>query len=174
MKYDGYRAHCYLEQRRNRLISRNNNVMTRFDALAEQVATALAVNDAILDGEIIAADDTGRPVFIDLLRGTRTPAYVAFDIVWLNGVDLRPLPLSERRQALQAVLPKGSAIVSEPLSVEGRGRELFDLMCANDLEGVVAKRLADPYDPRVRWLKIKNRGYSQKEGRGDLFNNPAR
>jgi hypothetical protein len=43
-------------------------------------------------------------------------------------------------------------------------------MCANDLEGIVAKRLADPYDGRVRWLKIKNPDYSQKEGRTELFN----
>jgi ATP-dependent DNA ligase len=43
-------------------------------------------------------------------------------------------------------------------------------MLENDLEGIVAKRLADPYDARVRWLKIKNREYSQAEGRGDLFN----
>jgi hypothetical protein len=48
----------------------------------------------------------------------------------------------------------------------GRGCELFDLMCANDLEGIVAKRLADRYDTRVRWLKIRNPDYSQKEGRG--------
>ena len=45
-------------------------------------------------------------------------------------------------------------------------------MCTNDLEGIVAKRLADPYDTRVPWLKIKNPDYSQKEGRGDLFNGP--
>ena len=171
-KYDGFRAICYLEQRRNRLISRNNNVMTRFEALAGQVAAALNIDDAILDGEIIAADETGRPVFIDLLRGTRTPCYIAFDLLWLNGIDLRSLPLSERRQALQTVLPKTSPIVSEALSDEGRGRELFHLMCTNDLEGVVAKRLADPYDPRVRWLKIKNGDYSQKEERGDLLNGP--
>ena len=68
----------------------------------------------------------------------------------------------------------GSASVSETLSVVGRGCELFDLMCTNDLEGIVAKRLADPYNSRVRWLKIKNRGYSQEEGRADLFNGPPR
>jgi hypothetical protein len=45
-------------------------------------------------------------------------------------------------------------------------------MCANDLEGIVAKRLGDPYEPRVKWLKIKNGDYSQREGRGDLFNGP--
>jgi hypothetical protein len=53
--------------------------------------------------------------------------------------------------------------------VTGRSRELFELMCSNDLEGIVAKRLEDPYESRVRWLKIKNPDYSQKEGRRDLF-----
>jgi ATP-dependent DNA ligase len=95
-------------------------------------------------------------------------------IVWLNGVDLRELPLKERRQQLQAVLPKESAIVSEPVSVIGRGCELFDMMVAHDLEGIVGKRLADRYDPHVRWLKVKNRAYTQAEGRGDLFNGPPR
>jgi ATP dependent DNA ligase domain len=146
--------------------------MTRFDALADQVAAALNVDDAILDGEIIAADETGRPVFVDLLRGTCSPSYVAFDLLCLNGIDLRSFPLSERRRALQAVLPKALPILSEALSVEGRGRELFEI-CTNDLEGVVAKRLADPYDPRVRWLKIKNRDYSQKEGRGPVQSTAA-
>ena len=174
VKYDGFRALYYIEQRRRRFISRNGNLMRRFDPLAEQVAAMLDVDEAILDGEVVAADETGRPQFYDLLRGTRAPSYIAFDIVWLNGVDLRELPLSERRQQLQAVLPKGSAIVSEPVSVIGRGCELFDMMVAHDLEGTVGKRLADRYDPHVRWLKVKNRAYSQAEGRRDLFNGPPR
>jgi ATP-dependent DNA ligase len=92
--------------------------------------------------------------------------------VWLNGVDVRSLSLRERRQQLQAILQKASPIITEAVSVTGRGRDLFELMCANDLEGIIAKRLGDPYDPRVRWLKIKNPSYSQAEGRGDLFNGP--
>src|SRR5690348_4823578 len=148
-KYDGFRALCYIEHGRSRLISRNGNLMTRFDALGSALAAGLDVDDAIIDGKVIAADVTGRPQFYDLLRGTRAPAYVAFDIVWLNGADLRSLPLHERRRVLQGILPKESSIVSEALSVEGRGCELFDLMCAHDLEGIVAKRLADPYDTRV-------------------------
>jgi ATP-dependent DNA ligase len=84
------------------------------------------------------------------------------------------LPLRERRRVLYGILPKGSPIASVALSVTGRGRELFELMCVNDLEGVVAKRLADHYDPQVRWLKIKNPDYSQKDGRGELFNGPPR
>ena len=127
------------------------------------MAAALDVDEVLIDGEVIVADETGRPQFYDLLRVTRSASYVAFDILWLNGADLRSLPLSERRRRLQGILPKGSPIVSEALSVAGRGRELFELMRTNDLEGIVAKRLADPYDTRVRWLKIKNPDYSQKE-----------
>jgi bifunctional non-homologous end joining protein LigD len=140
--------------------------------LAEQLAAIHQIDEAIIDGEVIAVDETGRPQFYDLLRRAQAPAYVAFDLLWVDGSDLRSLPLRERRQRLRAVLPEASGIVSEALSVTGRGCELFELMCANDLEGIVAKRLADRYDTRARWLKIKNRGYSQKEGRGDLFNAP--
>jgi bifunctional non-homologous end joining protein LigD len=171
-KYDGFRGLCYIEQGRCRFLSRNGNVLTRFEALGEQVAAILEVDEAIIDGEVIAVDETGRPQFHDLLRRAPAPAYVAFDLLWVDGVDLRSLPLSERRQRLQAILPTGSAIVSDALSVTGRGCELFDLMCSNDLEGIVAKHLADRYDTRVRWLKIKNPDYPQKEGRGDLFNRP--
>ena len=171
-KYDGFRGLCYLEQGRCRFVSRNGNVLSRFEVLGDQVAAVLDVDDAIIDGEVIAADETGRPQFYELLRRTRSACYVAFDILRLDGADLRALPLDERRRLLQGILPKGSPIVSEALSVTGRGRELFELMCSNDLEGIVAKRLADPYDTRVRWLKIKNPDYSQKEGRGDLFNGP--
>ena len=171
-KYDGFRGLCYLERGRCWLISRNGNVLGRLNALCAQVAAEIGVDDAILDGEAIVADVTGRPVFIDLLRRKRPPGYVAFDLLWLNGADLRSLPLSERRQRLQTILPARSPTISEALSVAGRGRELYELMRAHDLEGIVAKRLADPYDPSVRWLKIKNPSYSQKEGRGDLFNGP--
>jgi bifunctional non-homologous end joining protein LigD len=173
LKYDGFRALCYLEQVSCRLISRNGNLMSRFAGLGDQIAAALGVADAILDGEVIAADETGRPQFYDLLWRTRAPAYVAFDVIWLNGVDLRPLPLTERRRLLQSIMPKGSAIISEVLSVTGRGRRLFELMCAHDLEGVVAKRLKDGYGPSARWLKIKNPSYSQNEGRRELFDRSA-
>jgi bifunctional non-homologous end joining protein LigD len=173
LKYDGFRALCYLEQGRCRMVSRNGNPMTRFGRLSDQLAAALNLDDAILDGEIIAADETNRPQFYDLLRDRRVPAYVAFDLLWLNGADLRALPLSERRRQLHDILPRGSAIISEALSVTGRGRELFELMCAHDLEGVVAKRLKDGYCSRVRWLKIKNPSYSQNADRRELFDRSA-
>ena len=120
---------------------------------------------------MITADETGRPRFYDLPRCTRTPAYVAFDILWQ---DYRPAIFAAQRapEAVASNLPAKSPIISEALSVTGRARELFELMCSNDLEGIVAKPLEHPYEPWVRWLKIKNPDYSQKEGRGDLFNGP--
>jgi len=106
MKYDGFRAVCYVQSGRCNLVSR------RFDALGDEVASELyheiaqlGVDDAILDGEIITADETGRPQFYDLLRRAGRLTYVAFDLVWLNGTHLRSLPLSERRRRLHAILP---------------------------------------------------------------------
>ena len=169
LKYDGFRALCYLEQGGCRMISRNGNLMSRFDGLSDRITASLDVGDAILDGEVIAADATGRPQFYDLLWDARALAYVAFDLIWLNGADLRALPLTERRRHLQNILPKGSAVICEALSVTGTGHKLFELMCAHDLESIVAKRLKDPYEPRARWVKIENPGYSQNEGRRELY-----
>jgi bifunctional non-homologous end joining protein LigD len=113
-------------------------------------------------------------VFIDLLRREQPSGYVAFDILWLYGADLHPLLLAERRRHLQAILPAGSPVITEAMSVEGLGCELFQLMRAHDLEGIVAKRLADPYGPRVRWLKIKNPDCSQADGPGRVVQPGAR
>ena len=134
LKYDGFRGLRYLERGHCRFISRNGNVLGRLDALCDQVAAEIRVDDAILDGEVIVADETGRPQFYDLLRGTRAPAYVVFDLLWLNGADLRPLPLSERRRRPQTILQ-----ISEALSVEGRGCQLFELVRAHDLDGIVGE-----------------------------------
>ena len=136
------------------MISRTGKLMSWFGRLSEQLRTALDVNDAILDGEIIMA--------------AGAPGYVAFDLLWVDGPDLRRLPLTERRQRLQNVLPKRSTIVFEALLARARG-EFYELMRAHDLEGVVAKRLNDPYAPRARWFKIVNPYYSQKEAGSELF-----
>jgi ATP-dependent DNA ligase len=66
------------------------------------------VDDAILDSELIATDETSRPQFYDLIRRTRRPSYVAFG----PGLDLRSLPLSERRRRLRGILPKESRVKS--------------------------------------------------------------
>ena len=149
VKYDGFRALCYIEQGSCRFISRNGNVLSRFEALGAQVAAVLDVDDAIIDGEVIVADETGRPRFYELLRVPRSACYVAFDIT-----DLRSLPLDERRRRLQGILPKRSPIVSEALSVAGRGRELFELMCTTAVDFTVA----------YEWLRRVDRRPSPSHG----------
>jgi len=96
---------------------------------------------------------------------------VAFDLLWLNGEDLRPLPLVERKKRLKRLLRRRSNhLIAEAMSVEGRGQALMAAVEEHDLEGIVAKRKSDPYRRGVKWWKIKNRAYSQAEGRHELFN----
>ena len=161
VKYDDLRALLYLEKRNTcRLLWGRGKPLSRFDALCNQIAAELDFEDAILDGEVIAANETGRLPFSDRHGRARGPIYAVFDLLWLNGADQRCLPLSERRRRLRTILSARSPTILEALYVEGRGRELFQLMRTKDLEGIVAKRLDDPYNPRVRWLKINNPGYS--------------
>ena len=87
LKYNGFRGLCYLERGHCRFISRNGNVLGRLDALCDQVAAEIGVDEAILDGEVIVADGTGRPQFYDLLRGSQAPSYVAFGLLWLDGAE---------------------------------------------------------------------------------------
>ena len=130
------------------------------------------MKDAILDGEIICADETGRPIFLEMLRGRHPACFIAFDLLWLNGEDLRPLPLVERKARLRRLLRRRpNHLIAEALSVEGRGNALMAAVEEHDLEGIVAKRKGDPYRRGVKWWKIKNPAYSQADDvRGELLN----
>jgi bifunctional non-homologous end joining protein LigD len=90
-------------------------------------------------------------------------------VLWLKGKDLLGLSLTRRRRALERVIPATSTVLSRVFAVEGRGRDLFGAAERLDLEGIVAKRRADPYAPTTTWYKVKNRAYTQMEGRGELF-----
>ena len=174
VKYDGYRALLYVERGKGRLISRNGRTMRRFGTLARALVPLIDADTAILDGEIFAKDPRGRPVFLDLMRRTGEASYVAFDLLWLNGEDLRRRLLVERKLALRSVLPQSPSLIEEAIWIPERGLDLFRLVVEHDLEGIVAKRKDDAYTPRAKWIKIKNPSYSQAEGRGELFNPPNR
>jgi ATP-dependent DNA ligase len=79
------------------------------------------------------------------------------------------LPLIEPKRILTRLVKKTSTVLSPVFGVRGRGRDLFAAVERLDLEGVVAKRLADPYTPDTVWRKIRNGAYTQIEGRRDLF-----
>jgi bifunctional non-homologous end joining protein LigD len=123
----------------------------------------------ILDGEIVALDETGRPKFKDLIFARRPPVYLAFDVLTADGDDLRLLPLRDRKAVLTRLAEDARGWLALTDGVVGEGRRLFELVVSQDLEGIVAKRLQDPYTSRTKWWKILNRAYSQKDGRSELF-----
>jgi bifunctional non-homologous end joining protein LigD len=168
-KYDGFRALAYIEDRHVRLVSRKGNVYKSFPDLLNTLAACLHVSDAIIDGEIVYLDASGKPQFYSLLRRRSPQHFVAFDILWLNGKDLRKLPLLERKRILRTVVPAGSPILYADY-IERSGTELYRAVCDRDLEGIVAKRKDGLYTPvQTTWVKIKNPRYSQMDGRRELF-----
>src|SRR5262245_27736955 len=173
LKIDGFRALAHIDAGKAELVSRNGRVFRGFSDLATWMAKHLQVESAVLDGEIACIDENGRPVFRDLLFRRRQCVFIAFDLLFLNGRDMRTLPLMQRKAALKRLLrPKRTRILY--LShVEGDGRLLFEQIVRMDLEGIVCKRKDSPYKvtekPSHHWIKVKNLRYSQLEGRQELF-----
>jgi ATP-dependent DNA ligase len=100
--------------------------------------------------------------------GRDEPAFFAFDVLALEGRDLRELALIERKKILRRLIPRRSSFVLFADFIEARGCHFYRLVCARDLEGIVAKWKAAPHRPDVApssWIKIKNPGYSS-EGSG--------
>jgi bifunctional non-homologous end joining protein LigD len=176
LKIDGFRALTHVENGRSELVSRNGNTFRGFSELADWIATHLKVDSAIIDGEIACIDEAGRPIFRDLLFRRRKCVFVAFDLLYLNGKDLRTLPLIDRKAALKKLLRRKRPRILYLDHVERDGRLLFDEIVRMDLEGIVCKRKDSPYKvtekPSRYWIKIKNRCYSQQEGRDELFERP--
>jgi bifunctional non-homologous end joining protein LigD len=169
-KYDGFRGTVYISSRNCVIRSKRGNVFRRFRELGPAICSQLKAREVILDGEILALDDDGRPIFRDLLRsGAGRLAYAVFDLLWVNGRDLRGLSLTKRKARLDRVLPVNGPTVFKVLTVEECGTELFQAVQQLDFEGIVAKRKADPYTAKTAWYKIKNPAYTQAEGRGELF-----
>src|SRR5262249_53415544 len=123
--------------------------------------------------EIVCLDKRGRPLFKDLLFHRSEPSFVAFDLLFDTGTDLRQEQVSDRKAALRRLLrhPK-----DEPLMyvdhVEQHSEALFQRVCKLDLEGMVAKLKNGPYvseREKSTWRKILNPDYSQRVGREELF-----
>jgi bifunctional non-homologous end joining protein LigD len=167
-KYDGFRGVAYSSGLGCEIRSRREFRLDRFGELCTRMAEVLGTREVILDGEVVALDRKGKPVFRDLIKGQGFLAFAAFDVLWLDGDDLRGLPLMERKQRLTGLLPADTGPLYKILTLEEHGRALFSAVRKMDLEGMVAKRKSDPYGPGTTWYKIKNQGYSQAEGRGDF------
>ncbi|MDT8386528.1 MAG: DNA ligase D [Thiogranum sp.] len=166
IKFDGYRILARIEQRAVRLISRNGLDWTsRFPEIAG-VLEALPVDDALLDGEVVALGADGVSSFGRLqeaLSAGRTArlVYQVFDLRHLNGVDLDAVALRERKRALEQLMDAadlvGSATIRYTDHIAESGQMFFEHACRLGLEGIISKRVAARYrETRSKdWLKVK-------------------
>jgi bifunctional non-homologous end joining protein LigD len=172
--YDGFRALLYLSGDGCELKARQDSHFEAFVDLRERIARVLPGREAILDGEIVSLDPKGKPVFRELLKGRGYLAFAASDLLWLDGSDLRRLPLVERKRRLTDLLPADTGPLYKVFTLEEHGRALFEAARRMDLEGIVAKRRQDRYDDESVWYHIRNPAYRQGETRLDLQQRPAR
>jgi DNA ligase D-like protein (predicted ligase)/DNA ligase D-like protein (predicted polymerase)/DNA ligase D-like protein (predicted 3'-phosphoesterase) len=172
LKLDGYRVEAVVEGGRARLWTRNKqDAATYFPDLADLAPTWIRADNAILDGEVVALDEAGKPSFALLqeragpLRG-RTPnpaaapiAYYVFDLLYLDGRSLLDVPLEHRKRLLKSVL-RDHAVVRFATHVDEDGESFLEFVRGHRLEGMVAKLRSSRYEPGRRsryWLKVKVR-----------------
>jgi bifunctional non-homologous end joining protein LigD len=187
IKWDGYRAVAFIEDGKLRLVSRNHNELTeRFPELKD-LPKFVHAKSAILDGEVVALDDAGRASFSLMQQrtgfrpgGRRGAAksdvpvlYYAFDLLYLDGYDLRKLRLEDRKKKLASILTTGDSLRYSD-HYEKQGKALFEMARAKGLEGILAKKRDSIYQERrtSEWQKIKIThrlecvigGYTEPEG----------
>lgn len=166
MKFDGYRALCRIERGAARLYTRAGHDWTRKWRGLADVLAELPVDEAWVDGEVVAVDEHGQVSFQALQNMMRQGkeaqlAYYLFDLMHMNGYDLSAVPLIERKRLLQQLLhgmpENGPLLYSD--HIEGSAQQVFEHACMHGMEGIVVKRADATYQPdRGRaWLKVKCR-----------------
>src|SRR5713226_5715804 len=192
IKWDGYRAIAFIENGDVRLVSRNQNDLTpRYPELRE-LTKFVGAKNAILDGEVVVLDEQGRSSFslMQQRTGIRSHGrqgsprselpvlYYVFDLLYLDGYDLRRVALDERKRVLKEILTAGE-IVRYSDHYAGQGVALFEAAKQKGLEGILAKHRSSAYEERRsrEWLKIKITqtidcvmgGYTDPEGTRQYF-----
>ena len=172
VKWDGVRSIAYAQPGRLRLESRNLRDITAGYPEVRGLIAQLGMREAVLDGELVAFDDAGRPSFERLQRrmhvtapsavrrlSASTPVvYAIFDLLYLDGHSLMGRPYAQRRKQLEELGLAGPAW-RVPAAHPGHGEKLLTATGAQGLEGIVAKRLDSRYEPGRRtgaWIKIKH------------------
>ena len=192
IKWDGYRAVAFIEAGRGRLVSRSQNDLTAQFPELGSLPQFVKAERAILDGEIVALDDEGRPSFSLMQQRTgfqpgkrRQPRregvpviYYAFDLLYLDGLDLRRVALEQRKKLLQEKIVAGAVIQFSDHYAE-KGLDLFEAAKQRGLEGIVAKKRSGAYVEKRSgdWVKIKITqrqecvigGYTDPEGSREYF-----
>ena len=178
VKWDGYRALGYVRGGEARLVSRNENDLTqRFPDVAKALERSVRSPECVVDGEVCALDEQGRPSFSAMQQGKSDTQiiYAVFDVLEVDGVPVTDLPLEERRERLAALLDKRQRTV-QISELFNDGEALYDAALEQGLEGVMAKRKGSRYLEGKRsrdWLKLKTHhrqefvvcGYTKGQGR---------
>src|SRR5437899_2327304 len=192
IKWDGYRAVAFIEAGKLRLVSRNQNDLTGQYPELRTMPQFVNAQQAVLDGEVVALDEQGRPSFSLMQQrtgfrpgGHRIPRragvtvlYYVFDLIYVDGYDLRRVNLEERKQALAQITTSGDLLRYSDHYPEN-GKALFEVARQRGLEGIVGKHRNSCYEERrsSEWLKIKITqtlecvigGYTEPEGSREYF-----
>lgn len=161
IKWDGYRAIGSWDGKKAEFYSRNGlDFSSRYSEITDSFRKYLT-SQVVLDGEVVALDKNNHSRF-DWLQnwGRRRESqliYCVFDLLWIDGHDLRGWPLIQRREVLKRILPKKSMIRYSD-HIVGRGKAFFAKAVQRELEGIMAKKADSPYLEGYRgqlWLKIK-------------------
>ena len=192
IKWDGYRSVAFIHDGKVRLVSRNHNDMTAQFSELSDLPTYLRARDAVIDGEVVAIDEEGRPSFSSMQQRTgvrygrfQAPGqrdvpilYYAFDLIYLDGYDLHRVELEERKHLLEEIVVAGDTLRFSDHQVE-KGTALFQVARQRGLEGIIAKHRNSYYEEKRtrQWLKIKITkeieaiigGYTEPEGSREHF-----
>ena len=160
IKHDGFRIMARRDSAGVRLITRHGNDFTARFPLAVEAVSALSARSFLLDGEAIVTNERGLAVF-DLIRHQRhgdDAVLIAFDLIELDGEDLRRTPIELRKRTLAKLVRRPHAGIVLHEVFEGDGDILFAHACKLGCEGIVSKRLGSPYRSgrSKHWIKVKN------------------
>ncbi|WP_246501456.1 ATP-dependent DNA ligase [Mesorhizobium caraganae] len=160
VKFDGYRSQIIRDAGGVRIYTRRGLDWTSKYRDLAKAAGEMKVESAIIDGEVIVTNEAGLSDFKALRKAITSRQhdlyFVAFDLLHLNGHDLRDMPLEDRREILQAMIPAGGRIQFSQ-TLPGDAKAIFELVDKAGLEGMVSKRKDSVYrsGPSTAWLKTK-------------------
>jgi bifunctional non-homologous end joining protein LigD len=158
-------------------VSRTRHTFKHWPHLCEELAHAVRAHDAVIDGEIVCLDARGRSNSKSLLFRREWPYFYAFDLLAVDGEDLREWPLVERKRRLRRLIPSVPTRLLYVDHVLARGRDFFEVACAHDLEGIVGKFAGGRYHSdgtSTSWFKIRHPAYMQMTARHELFERKRR
>jgi ATP-dependent DNA ligase len=160
IKHDGFRILAVRDAAGARLITRQGNDFTKRFPSAVKALQSLKVNSCTIDGEAIVTDASGLAVFDKIrgLSGHEVAILCAFDLIELDGADLRCEPIETRKATLRSLLKRAPAGIIYNETFDGDGAELYRQACRLGCEGIVSKRLGSPYSAgrSLHWIKVKN------------------